>query len=307
MPRLKIAEAGLEASRGPVVLRACGGARGTRFSAFAVLSVSVLVLCAPVAVAQTTPAPAPAPAPPPPSPPSSLPDTRPIRPDTLAFDLFMRRDSRREGNAYRTAISFARCAIRLRARRLGDLLAEQPGSREEARIVRALSRTHKTCAIGSAYVPVALFRGALAELLVLRDTGPGTLPVARTLDAERYRTFNRSVPLASVKLGEPMLLLQRAAQCHAVLAPGLARDILSTKFGSKAEGAGFRTLYSTIPACAGPVWPQRISVPLQRAVLAESLYHWLQTSPQGLKAAALSEGKPRLWPIAIPNGTRSNA
>lgn len=190
--------------------------------------------------------------------------------------------------SYRSASSFVGCANRMGAKQLGALLDQVPGSTEEKRTVGDLVDRYRVCAIGTAYTPVAILRGAAAEVLDADRKGTALPKMARTLDVERYRKFSAAAPVSASKdLTDPVLRLQRVAQCHAVLAPGLSRDVLARKQGSIAEKDAFKKLYQTAPACGGPIWPSRISLPYQRAMLAEAVYHWTRSNAAPSHAASV--------------------
>lgn len=241
-----------------------------RTSNFVRAGIAALGLLSGVAVAQTTPAPVP-------TPPTRVDETPRQRVDSVpfAFELYFERDPRRQERAYEAALSFARCVVRLNEERGRDLLGLEVRSRDEDRAVRRLSQRYSACAVSAEHVPVAFLRGAFAEQLAERIS-PVLVP-STTLDSARYQAFAASVPGLGEGASEALRQFVDSARCQSALVPEAVHAVLGTDIGSASERDALMAIYAAAPVCGGATMPEGVSVTLQRAVLAEALYHWLQS------------------------------
>lgn len=185
-------------------------------------------------------------------------------------------DSERSSEAYFSARKFADCVRGISEERVIGVLAAYPGSGDEIRRLQAVSQRFRGCAASNSSVPSSYIRGAMAESLLNTDNYKQVIANAN----------NTSIALTAYPRGEgketmQVKTLRAVFRCLAFASPPMAANVLAKPAGSEIEKKSLNFLFSSSPNCAGASYPKGMSVQLQRAILAESLYNWAQEAKAG--------------------------
>jgi len=193
--------------------------------------------------------------------------------DAAVFESLWRQEPEIQGDAYRSAQVFAKCAESTNESQLAKALATVPGSAKESDAFEKLLQRSKACALGGTTVPTQYLRGALAEQLMFDDDTSQIKPLDMSVQASEVQAFYASDMSASA--GDDLnAKLHKIAACHAALAPGLSRNVFETKPGTAEEGEALDKLFKGEFRCGINEFPEGLSVVMQRALLADMVYQW---------------------------------
>ena len=218
--------------------------------------------------------------PPPIRPPIRVPRVMPVRPGLLLNRPPLIDDGTAAVTLYKSTLEFAHCMGRSHPRLLAALLEKPVSSHAEELAVDRLLRRTSGCPGGRLEVSARLLRGAAAESILDNFAVPAP-DRATQVNSAQVADFTTAMPSVDRTRDRNSGNVQRFIECQVLLAPGLARNFISTEPGSsKAEEAATQLVAATtrcgnIEAQAGP------SQIAYRSFLAEGLYHWTRANASG--------------------------
>ncbi len=182
-------------------------------------------------------------------------------------DLIVSNDSE---NALRTLSAFGNCYARLSTARAFELIATEPGTREEAETYRRLFRSDSQNCLGEGMdlrVPVAFTRGAIAEGLLEHGIAvPAGLVRAAPAPDAAIRKYSE------------------AARCYAAGHGAEIRALLISAPGSQRELAALRPIADDFFRCMpANAQDRRFNATHLRYLLAEALLRLPSTTPAGAR------------------------
>lgn len=232
--------------------------------------------------AQTTP-------PPPPSTHATSPVIRGEMDPSRDFDDVRSRTSRNNPyEQYRRALALSQCAVKLSPQRASDLLAEQPASVGENTALGRFFGSTSGCIRSSTGMPLALMRGAVAEILILKTDRRRAESTIALSDYDKVTKFVAAEADRNRLRSRDDVALMRTAQCQAASLPGLARNVLETEHGSAEEEEALNDLQRRVPSCGNIDRVVGSTRSFFRAYLSESVFEWYKEVDT---AAAIASGR----------------
>jgi hypothetical protein len=178
---------------------------------------------------------------------------------------------------YESALEFARCMQRSRPQRLATLLEKPLSSRAEELAVDRLLRFSGTCPGGRLQISARMLRGAAAEAILENFAAAAPDRVTHINTAQVSDFVAASPPVDRVR-DHTSQDVQTFVECQIVLAPGLARKLITAAPGTNEADNAAEELIAATKLC-GSFHTQGGPVQLAyRSYLAEALYHWTRAT-----------------------------
>jgi hypothetical protein len=181
---------------------------------------------------------------------------------------------------YKSALELTRCMGRAHPRRHAAQQEKPVSSHAEDLAVDRLLRLTSGCPGGRLVVSARLLRGAAAESILENFAVPAP-DRATQINTARVADFTTAMPAVNRTRDRNSEAVQGFVECQVVLAPGLARNLVSAVPGSKAaDEAATRLIAATTPCGAIEAQgdPSQIAY---RSFLAEAVYHWTRAGASG--------------------------
>lgn len=178
---------------------------------------------------------------------------------------------------YESTLELARCLQRSRPQRLAALLKKPVSSRAEELAVDRLLRFSGSCPGGRLRISARMLRGAAAEAILENFATPAPDRV-KHLNSAQISDFASALPPVDRIRDRTSAEVQKVVECQVVLAPGLARKLITAAPGShKADNAAEELIAAT--SRCGVLRPRagRLQI-AYRSYLAEALYHWTRAT-----------------------------
>lgn len=178
---------------------------------------------------------------------------------------------------YQSTLDFARCMQHTRPERLATLLEKPISSRAEELAADRLLRFSGACPGGRLSVSPRMLRGAAAEVILENFAAPAPDRVTHINTAQVSDFAAASPPVDQVR-DRFSQDVQTFVECQVVLAPGLARKLITTAPGTTGADEAAKELIAATGRC-GSFHTQRGPVQIAyRSYLAEALYHWTRAT-----------------------------
>lgn len=178
---------------------------------------------------------------------------------------------------YEDTLEFARCMQRLRPQRLATLLEKPLSSRAEELAADRLLRFSGSCPGGRLQISARMLRGAAAEA-ILENFAAAAPDRATHINTAQVSDFAAASPPVDRVRDRTSQDVQTFVECQVVLAPGLARKLITARPGSPEADDAAQELIAATGLCGSfhtQGGPAQIAY---RSYLAEALYHWTRAT-----------------------------
>jgi hypothetical protein len=181
---------------------------------------------------------------------------------------------------YKSTLEFVRCRERSHPRLLAALLEKPVASHAEASAVDRLLRLTSGCPGGRLEVSARMLRGAAAETILENFAVPAP-DRATQINSAQVADFATAMPAVDRVRDRNSEDILRFVECQVVLAPGLARNLVSAVPGSNEADNAATQLIAATSRCGVIEARGRPSQIAYRSFLAEAVYHWTRASASG--------------------------
>ena len=168
---------------------------------------------------------------------------------------------------YSVSAGIARCMVNIGGSKIAELLGGPYTEDESYRnLARAMQQRYSACIRDGGSAPPMVVNYALAEALVLKESGPAPEDRASSVNVDEANAFQ--------SLGTEPVTMDQIARCLAAYSPGLARKVVVSEANSAQETTALGELYAKSPECGLAAPPASVPSVFQRGSLAVALYHW---------------------------------